>query len=89
MKNKYQEMLAQKQVKAQEELIRLAMPCEATPSRIVATQHGSSGKTVYSFDNKPFLEVFLPSFETLLEDGSYKIKATQNYRIIKEQTHDK
>lgn len=86
MQNKYTSMLAEKQIKAQSDLIMMSMPDNAVLQKITAIQHGHSGPTVYSYENVPFLEIWPPSFETVLEDGSYKIKATQNYRVIKQES---
>ena len=83
MQNKYAEMLASKQVQAQNDLILLALPDAAILSRVTAIQHGHGGMMVYSYEGKPFLEIYPPEFETVVEGTSYKIRATQNYRIIK------
>lgn len=83
MKSEYVELLAQKQVKATEDLILMAMPDKATLSSITAMQYGHGGKTVYCYDGVPFLEIWPPTFESVHEDNAYKIKATQEYRIIK------
>lgn len=86
MENKYAAMLAQKQAKATEDLILLAMPDGATPARITAAQYGHGGRMVYSYDGKPFLEIWPPTFESVYEDNAYKIKANQQYRILKNAT---
>lgn len=83
MENKYADMLAQKTVTAQNDLILLALPDQAKLSRVAACQHGCGGPMIYSYDEKPFLEVYAPEFETVFENNAYKIKATQSYRILK------
>ena len=83
MMNKYAEMLSTKQASAQSDLILLALPDKAVMSRVVACQHGHSGPMVYSYEDKPFLEVYPPQIESIHEDGGYKIKVTTNYRILK------
>ncbi len=82
--NKYTEMLVEKQREAQDKLILLTLPEYALLSRVTAIQSGHGGSTVYSFDGKPFLEIHPPTFETIREDNSWKLKATQSYRIIKD-----
>lgn len=84
MHNKYTEMLAGKQRKAQDRLILLALPEHAILSRVTAIQYGHGGPTVYSFDGKPFLETYPPELETVREENAWVIKATQQYRIIKD-----
>lgn len=81
--NKYAELLAEQQMYAQTQLIKCALPCDATMSSVRAIQHGQGGKTVYEHKGKPFLEIWPPEMETVFEDNSYKIRANQKYRVIK------
>lgn len=83
MDNKYAGMLASKVNAGVSDLILLAMPDKAVMARVIAIQHGHGGKMVYSYDGVPFLEVWPPEIESVREDNTYKIKATQNYRILK------
>jgi hypothetical protein len=79
--NKYAEMLTQQVLKFESDLILQAMPANAVLTRCKMVEQGHNGPRIYSYENKPFLIIYPPKFETVFENGAYKLKAHTEYKI--------